>query len=276
MSNLYAYKTIFTIDSNFALDDFWSFIIFRLNLEQSHYTYDRFARLYNLLSEHKDQLSEHSVVYIILEESNEKFFLSIDTTLNEFLEQMTSRLDALNFSYLYESNLLSYSINKKQVHMNESISLKKNNYTFMDLQDLETMHNILEKMQSKKYNQESSTFTLKELNDYKNTFSRYSGFLRYYPQLSSVNNVVAELSVILSLYADECLRVGVDFKEILHIFLSNLIQWQDKLFVKGSDKLDFMDKSFKDELLQIKIVLKLYDDFSTQNKKLYEDDVFDF
>ncbi len=276
MNNLYAYKTIFTINSLQSLNDFWSFLIFRLNLEQSEYTYDRFARLYNLLSEHKHELSENSVVYLILEESDEKFFLSIDTTLNEFLHQMTTRLEALNFSYLYESNLLSYTIDKKQVFSNNSTSLKTNNYTFMDPQDFEQMQRILEKINSKNYTNNPDVFSKDELDEYKTSFSNYSHFLRYYPQLSTVGNVVAEVSVIFSLYPKECLNLGNDFRMIVGTFFDKLTHWQNKLFLEGSEKLDFMDDVFKSDLSNIKSVLNLYDAPSNEKKKGFMDDVFDF
>jgi hypothetical protein len=280
MSNLYAYKTIFSIDSIAALDDFWSFLIFRLNLEQSQYTYDRFARLYNLLSEHKHKLSEQDVVYIILEESSDKYFISIDTTITELLEHITSRLKALKFTYLSESNLLSYTIDKKKTVSNEALNdssaLKTYNYTFMDLQDLDEMQNILEKMYEKNYEQISPSLTAQELNDYRSTFSYYSSYLKYYAQLSTVNNIVAELSVLLSLYSKECLNLGNDFRLILSSFLNNLIHWQEKLFIKGTEELDFMDNSLKADLSQIKIVLNLYDEQSLVDEDTFMDDIFDF
>lgn len=280
MSSLYSYKTIFSIDSIPALDDFWSFLIFRLNLEQSQYTYDRFARLYNLLSEHKKKLSPHDVVYIILEESSEKFFISIDTTITELLERITSRLDALHFSYLYESNLLSYTINKKQVAPNDNTtnpsSLKMHNYTFMDPQDLHVMRNILEKMSIKNTLKSTQPLTLEELHEFKSTFALCSTHLKYYPQLSVVNNIVAELSVLLSLYMHEALPLGNDFRLLLSSFLNNLIHWQDNLFAKGSEKINFMDKTFQTNLSQIKRSLKLYDEVSTSDEDSFIDDIYDF
>jgi len=280
MSSLFAYKTIFSIDSIAALDDFWSFLIFRLNLEQSQYTYDRFARLYNLLDEHRKKLSDRDVVYIILEESNDKYFLSIDTTITELLEHIIARLDTLKFAYLHESNLLSYSISIKQTIHNDSkeniATLKTYNYTFMDPQDLDEMQNILEKMHVKNYEQISLCLTASELNDYRSTFSYYSSYLRFYSQLSTVNNIVAELSVLLSLYSEDCLALGDDFRLILSSFLNNLIHWQDKLFIKGTEELDFMDNSLKADLSQIKIVLNLYDEQSIEDDDTFIDDIFDF
>lgn len=79
MGNLYSYETIFKIKSEKDLDDLWSFCIFRLNLEKSEYTYDRFARLYNLLSENKKLLSVENLIQITIKESSEEYFLFFET-----------------------------------------------------------------------------------------------------------------------------------------------------------------------------------------------------
>lgn len=259
MSNLYAYKTIFAINSTKALNDFWSFVIFRLNLEQSPYTYDRFARLHNLLRKSEDKLNENCVVYIIIEESDEKFFISIDTILNEFLELITSRLDALGFTYFYENNLLSYAIDKKQNYQ-ANISLeKKYNYTFMNPQDFEMMQKVLEKFFLKKHDTLHNNFQQEELKDLQQRFSRYSSYLHLYPQLFKVNNIVEELSVILRVYASESISTGANMKELLRTFLQDLILWQNKLFIEGSKELSYMDVEFQMQLSKIKTLLNLYD-----------------
>ena len=203
MNNLYAYKTVFTLDSQSSLDDFWSFLIFRLNLEHSEYTYDRFARLYNLLCSYKKDLSTEKTIYISLQESSQKYFISIDTSLTTLLKEFMLRLEKLTFEYVYDDNHLSYFIDKK-LHTNDS-SIQASSkdklftYSFMNDTDLEEMLDILEKMQEKNYEQIYSSMNIVEITDYRTTFSYYSSYLQYYPELSVVNNIVAELSVLLSL-----------------------------------------------------------------------------
>ena len=259
MSNLYAYKTIFAINSKKALEDFWSFVIFRLNLEQSAYTYDRFARLHNLLLKHKERLSDENVVYIIIEESDEKFFISIDTILDDFLELITSRLDALGFAYFYESNLLSYAIDKKQSYQASVTLEKKHNYSFMNPQDFDMMNKILEKFFLKKYDVLYKEFTLEELSDMQATLASYSVQLRLYPQLFSLNNIVEELFLILRVYSSEAINGTHETREIIRAFLKNLIVWQERLFQEGSEELSFMDEVFKNSLSSLKTELNLYD-----------------
>lgn len=280
MENLYSYKTIFTLNSQSSLDDFWSYLIFRLNLEQSEYTYDRFARLYNFLSDYKQDLSSEKSITISLQESSQKYFISIDTSLKTFLNAFTHRLTKLTFEYVYEGTNLSYFIDKKSYIKESSptISSKKKlfTYSFMNETDLEEMLNILEKMQEKNYEQIYPSMDIVEITDYRSTFSYYSSYLRYYSELSTVNNIVAELSVILSLYSKECLLIGNDFRILLKSFLNNLLHWQDKLFIQKNEQINFMDDSLQADISQIKIVLNLYDESFDNNDGESLDDIFDF
>lgn len=100
--------------------------------------------------------------------------------------------------------------------------------------------------------------------------------MRDYSQLSAVHNIVTELSVILSLYSNECLAMGNDFRLLLGSFLNNLSNWQDSIFIKKEETLDFMDASLKADLEQIKIILNLYDDFSDDANQTSLDDIFGF
>lgn len=113
ISNLYSYETIFKITSEKDLDDLWSFCIFRLNLEKSEYTYDRFARLYNLLSDNKKLLSAENYIHITIKESSEEYFLYFKTTIKSILESIIKRLESLKFVYIFEDNILIYSILKR-------------------------------------------------------------------------------------------------------------------------------------------------------------------
>ncbi len=280
MNELYAYKTTFTIVSQESLDDFWSFVIFRLRLEHSEHVYDRFARLYNLLSECKNSLTTLNKVNISLEESSDIYFMSIDSNIKDFIDTFISRLEKLQFTYAYENGVLKYSVNKKKQSnifiQDNSSNAKIYTYSFMDDETIEEMLDILEKMKAKDYEKVYPTITLEEINDYRTTFSYYGSFLRDYSQLSAVHNIVTELSVILSLYSNECLAMGNDFRLLLGSFLNNLSNWQDSIFIKKEETLDFMDASLKADLEQIKIILNLYDDFSDDANQTSLDDIFGF
>jgi hypothetical protein len=238
--------------------------------------YNRFARLYNILSEHKTLFFEPNYVQVTLEESSDKHFISIKTNIKECLKILVSRLRRFNFPYEYDNGLLTYPIDKKTQILRHASQTEEKKYLhdFMENEDAQDMLDILERMHEKNYAKIYPVFEIEELNAYRTTFSYYSSYLKYYTQLTAANNIVAELSVILSLYTKESLSLGNDFRMLLKSFLNNLILWQDKLFVQGNEKIDFMDSSLRADLDQMKVVLNLYDKVDENNSSL--DDIFDF
>lgn len=269
----YAYSTTFHLDGESALDDLWSYVIFRLNIENSEYTYDRFARLYNLLCEFKKSISVAHSIQIVLTESSEKYYVLVKTDIHPLLKKFTARLSALNFPFTQKNDVLEYSIDKKMPIQN--VPKTTYNYSFVSQDDIYDMSNILERMEDKNYEQLVLDFTKAELDEYRTTFSYYSSHLTSYPEFIIVNNIVAELSVLLSLYTNECLESGNDFRLLLKSFLNNLIFWQNKLFVDRDENINFMDNSLKADLEQIKVILNLYDTVE-ENDSYSLDDIFNF
>jgi hypothetical protein len=277
--SIYNYTTTFNIEGEQGLEDLWSYCIFRLNLEYSAYTYDRFARLYNFLNEHSSLISKENNILISLQESSDEYFISVDTQLFSILRNFSQRLELLHYTYHYHNNLLNYAIAKKdpnQVPIKEVKKSKRFNcYTFLVADDLEEMQSCIEKLQDANYKKVFQTLTIEELSAYRTTFSYYSSYLKLYSQLQVMSSIIAELSVILSLYQHECLQLGTDFRSLIESFLNNLEYWQDKLFITGGEELHFMDDSFKADLSQIKMALGLYDDIP-QPEQSNLDDIFNF
>lgn len=279
MGNLYSYETIFKITSEKDLDDLWSFCIFRLNLEKSEYTYDRFARLYNLLSDNKKLLSAENFIHITIKESSEEYFLFFKTTIKSIHESIIKRLESLNFAYIFEENVLIYSISKRNKNSISTLKVQPLQCEILNFvlpEDLEEMIDCLEKLQHANYEKVYKVFHIDELNAYRTTLSYYSSFLRLYPQLEHIGNIIAELSVLLSLYSDDCLRLKNDFRMLLQSFVNNIVYWQEKLFLTGGESLGFLDHSFKADLAQIKMMLNLYDTTAEEMDEYILDDIFDF
>lgn len=274
--DLYAYTTIFQISSQMDLDDFWSYFIFRLNLEKNENTYDRFARLYNLLSENATLLSPSKYLMISLKESSESYILYIKTPVEAILEKFIQRLQILGLSYVYEDKELSYTIDKKAPK--EIYTQPKSErevygaYDFIAQGDLDEMALCIAKMQDGNY----SRVYIEEVDSYYDTLSHYSSFLQLYPQLNTMNVYISELCTVLSLYGDRCRELGMDLKMLLQSFVNNIAYWQESLFVKGGEELHFMDESFKADLSQIKMSLNLYDELTTQTGEEFLEDIFDF
>jgi len=280
ISNFYSYETVFKINSQKNLDDLWSYCIFRLNLVESEYVYDRFARLYNLLIDYKTILSSSEYINITLKESSEEYSLFFQTTITSFVQTLKKRLEMLNLPYKYENNILSYLIQKRDQSLVQKIKvepLQSKVHDFIIKDDLEEMVNCIEKLQDSNYEKAYEIFSLDELTAYRTALSYYSSFLHFYPQLNVICNIIAELSVILSLYSDACLRLGNDFRGLLQSFVSNIVFWQEKLFFSTEEELNFLDNSFEADLAQIKMMLNLYDGMSKDSDlESLLDDIFDF
>lgn len=274
--DIYAYTTVFKINSEKDVDDFWSYLIFRLNLERNEKNYDRFARLYNFLNDNKNFLSPLKSINISLRESSEKYFLFIETSIDVMINRFIKRLEALNFPYSYDKKVLSYAIEKRvpkeTAGVKKSEAEKPGVYDFISPNDLEEMRYCIEKMHDGSY----SKVYMEELSAYRETLSCYSGFLQQYPQLGSINSSVAELCIILSLYSEESAEMGIDFRRLLQSFVNNIWYWQESLFVKGGEDLHFMDDSFRADLSQIKMTLKLYDEVGEEEELALLEDIFDF
>jgi len=273
---LYAYTTTFNIQSEKDLDDFWSYFIFRLNLENNESTYDCFARLYNLLSVNRKLLSPLKHINISLKESSEKYILFIETTIDAMINKFIKRLEVLNFPYKHEENVLSYPIDKnsrKTIAAAEKVqAVKYKVYDFISQDDLNDMIACIEKVKDGNYNR----IYVNEIADYQDTLSYYASILQPYPQLHIMNSNIAELSIILSLYAEECMSLGMDLKKLLQSFINNIWYWQESLFIKGGEELHFMDESLRADLSQIKMTLHLYDEVNEEKNECALDDIFDF
>ena len=279
LGDFYSYTTTFTIIEEKDLEDLWSYAIFRLNLEQSASAYDRFARLYNFLNDKKHLLLRESPLTISLKESTDQYFISLETQISSILKECTQKLQHFHHAYTYDHNSLEYTINKKdtmklQTTQNSIEDFKV--HSFIDYNDLWEMTNCLEKMQDSNYSKVYKTLNQEEINAYRTTFSYYSSYLKMYPQLQTVSNIIAELSVILSLYSENCLLQGKDFRTLLESFVNNVFYWQDKLFHKGGAALHFMDESFQADLSQIKMVLNLYDGDTEESHYNTVEDIFNF
>jgi len=273
---LYAYATIFNISSHKDLDDFWSYFIFRLNLQSNENTYDRFVRLYNLLNDNATLLSPLKDMTITLKESSESYILYIKTSVDAMLEKFIQRLQVRELSYVYENNILSYAIDKKDRH--ERYAEKNNNYEkyevydFISEHDLDEMLWCIRKVQDGNY----SRVYIEDVDSYYETLTHYGSFLQLYPQLNIMSNYTADLCTVLSLNKEKCAELGMEIKLLLQSFVNNISYWQDSLFINGGEELHFMDESFKADLSQIKMSLNLYDVLTEEESDECLDGIFDF
>ncbi len=276
----YSYYTKFKIASERDLDDLWSFMIFRLNIQREKIIYDRFARLYNLLLEHKYLLNTKVTIFIFETENN--FVVKLKTNIQAIKDALINKLQQHDFPFRLEKKSVIYDIKKRYHtpdHQSKTIDTPKKKlfvFKFIKQDDLDELTNIIEKMQERQYRSIFPYFTETELNDYRSALSYFSSMTRLYSQMRVVSNVVAETSVILSLYTKECLDRPDVMRSFLQGMISNLETWLTMLFVDGCERVDFMDASFVADLAQLKVTLELYDDTLEDADSSNLDEIFDF
>ena len=292
MLNRYSYYTKFKIKDEAGIDDFWSYAVFRLNIEDNRLLYERFARLYNILLESRYTLSKQ--VNLFIYETAEDFIIKIKTHNKELIEKLSMRLNEAHYPYTRENHKLIYTLSKKEgvlaktldIISKKKFSVKKPKssekktsklkiLTFLQDEDKADLLNIIERIIDKGYVKFNSELSSQELNDYKTTFSSFSTICNSYMQLQFMANITGELSVILSLYTQECLDKSAEVRSFLQGFINALELWYRQLFVEGCYHSDCMDASFSADLAQFKMLLELYDSVD-EGDNCSLDDIFDF
>lgn len=273
-NEFFAYETSFFINSAKALDEFWSYLVFRLNIESRSTIYERLTRLYNILSNFRYSMDQG--VEIRLQETSNYYCFSINSPIEAIIPMIVDRLEEYRFPYRYDQNELRYTIDKRSdAEMTTYEHIAKAPYSFLVPDDLDDISNAIERLLDNA-NIESPQLSIEEIHAFRTAFSYISSILKFYSELIIVANVIAELSVILSLHHEAILREQATHRVFLYSVMTNLSQWFTTLFIKGGEELDYMNASFQADLDQIKMALNLYDDVYADNASCDLDDIFDF
>jgi len=268
--SFYNYEINFFIENEKALNEFWSFLIFRINIKENESVYNQFARLYNILNDNHDNFSKD--LSIKLKESRYFYNIKIKNPPFEFLKSIVYKLKQFNQEFSIDNNHIAFNYQKE----NYNIDLVKNDekkHRVLSEDDLENLVNMIEKFLAYNYSLHYKSFEIDELHSYKSVFSNYSNVISEYEDLNVISNTVAELSVILSLYEDQCLYKGDMLRSLLEGFTKNLEIWHNSVFVYKNQKIDYLDDSFMADLKQLKVMLELFDDEPDEEIDMF--DLFD-
>jgi len=270
--DVYHYQTSFFIKNKTSISHFWSFLIFKLNIEKNENLYNRFARLHNAL-ETKENSFENSFT-INVSETMYLYNIDIVNAPVDTLKYIIKKLKQFEDSYEIDNSTLSFSIDKnlkKQIKIVYEENIYKKDFLTQD--NIDELVNVIEKMQNYNYKLAYENLETTELRSYKSTFSHYSNVLSEYENMALVGNIIGELAVILSLYEKLCLENGKYIRPLLEGFINNLAIWHNSIFINKSAKLNFLDDSFDADIKQLKIFLNLYDEEIDENEF---DDIFNF
>jgi len=270
--DVYHYQTSFFIKNRTSIDHFWSFLIFKLNIEKNVNLYNRFARLHNTLESKENSFEDGFIINI--SETMYLYNIDIVNTPIGILKYIIKKLKQFEDSYEINNSSLSFSIDKnlkKQVKIVYEENIYKKDFLTQD--DTEELVNVIEKMQNYNYKLAYEKLEINELRSYKSAFSHYSNIISEYENMTLIGNIIGEIAVILSLYEELCLENGEYIRPLLEGFINNLAIWHNSIFIYKTEKLDFLDDSFDADIKQLKIFLNLYDEEIDENEF---DDIFDF
>jgi len=272
ITDVYHYQTSFFIKNRTSISHFWSFLIFKLDIEKNENLYNKFARLHNALQTNKKLFGNGFTINI--SESMYLYHIDIIDAPIDILKYIIKRLRQFNDSYELENYKISFSIDKnieKQVKIVYEDNIYKKDFLTQD--DIDELENIIEKMQRYNYKLVYDKFQTTELHSYKSIFSHYANVISEYEDMTIIGNIIAEIAVILSLYEELCLENGQYIRTLLEGFMNNLTLWHKSIFIDKSAKSNFLNESFDADLKQLKIFLNLYDE---EICKADLEDIFNF
>jgi len=268
----YHYQTSFFIKNNTSISHFWSFLIFKLNIEKNENLYNKFARLHNVLQTNENLFENGFTINI-----SESMYLYnidiVDAPIN-ILKYLIKKLKQFNDYYELDNYRISFTIDKnleKQVKIVYEDNVYKKDFLTQD--DIDELVNIIEKMQNYNYKLVYDRLQTTELHNYKSVFSHYSNIISEYEDMTIIGNIIAEIAVILSLYEELCLENEKFVRPLLEGFINNLAIWHNSIFIYKSAKSNFLNDSFDADLKQLKIFLNLYDEEICEDEL---EDIFNF
>jgi len=174
IENLVSVEIEFCKKSN----DFWSFMIFWLNIEKDENTYNQFARLYNILIDSGEVPSADFAIK--LNESIDSFYIQILNPPFEILKTVVAKWKQFNLEYTIFDNSIYFEVEKKQKELKKEFKSNKNSKRSITQDDLSELVNMIEKFQAYNYQIHFDIFSLDELHSFKSVFSNYANTLSQY------------------------------------------------------------------------------------------------
>jgi len=253
------YKINFYIFDEESLSDFWSYLIFQLHIEESEQVYDGFARLYNIINDLINDISDHLIINI--DTNLDNYQILIKNLSNKLLLAFLSKFKNYYYIFLVSDESIQFRISKNDTNRycnlpNQELVVKKK---FL-YNDYEELINIVDKFIAYNYNQNFNHMNIDELRSYKSLFSNYSNVSIQYENASNLSSIIAELSIIISLYEDKCIEKNTFLRPFLEGFVKNLQTIHQTMLQNKDHKFNSLDDSFGADLKQIKILLELYDE----------------
>ncbi|MCF6309642.1 MAG: response regulator [Sulfurimonas sp.] len=298
-SEIFSRRTIFIIDSEDSLSEFWEF--FLLNARTKYDNLSDVVRTIFSIAETQLKLSINTGIYI--EESDEyQYFtlMNIDKLPPKIVELILKK-NLLVCPYKVDDSKISFELSKfysvdepeveeiKNVEIKEELIASEVNiqtddsafvskelqvFDYLDDEDLIDLEEYASKLGSLMLIVGSEAIASEELQEICSYLDRLGSILGTYSEVYPISKALTQLSQDLATYSDVFIQNSEALGPMCKAFASDMSTWIRMSFYNGAPAIDFMNDTIVVNCETISRMLKINEQDDTAVEDL--DDIFDF
>jgi two-component system chemotaxis response regulator CheY len=293
-SRIYNYTISFSIENEDDLAQVWEALLRRFEFQKQIQDLSDFIRLIYRIG--TLQLHYKYIFEIYLEEDKSQFYFSMNNMLllnvNQLVELITTYYP--NIFYKIDHDILSFSVDKIEVKNTEyvdkllddsleeeiievttPVEIEEIELLIFDLLDEADMEDLDENMRSLNlfvYLIGNATLHAEDVVELCQSLNRLSTILNYSPQCCHITEIFREFTALFENNVDLIVKKSESVAIFISPFIKDIIMWKNMVFFEGAPSVDFLNDSFKSNILMIEELLhpKVSDELDTL------DDIFDF
>jgi len=244
-SDVYHRKTIFTINDEVSLGEFWEYFLLQNSFSDREEFADMIRFIYGLGNY---QIKQNYKFHIYFEESIDSYYLTMDNALLLQPTLLNKLENNYNLSeYKIVGNKLSFNFIKKESELKVEPTKQENQelyvYDFIDSNDISILRDILQE-QKKSVNKVSTGSICKDdVNIIQQQIHELTTVLENYVEVYLITDALQCLAIDISENIESFITFSNEIDELCVNLNKDLIVWVEKLFVVGAPSIDFLDNS---------------------------------
>ncbi len=293
-NNVYFRKTVFAINSESALGEFWEYFLLDGNFPDSE-DFSDFIRFLYALGLY--QVKHNFKCSIFLEENDKALFFTMDNIIllkQEVVENLISKNyshgvykiwgNKISFEFLKQNDvsvtvedeveevkeISQEALSKVELEKEEPVVIQT--YDFMDSEDIAELELITSDIQSLIALLSNSFIGEDEIILLSSHIRKFSKTLTMYNETYVVSNALKILADDIENNIESFQEKAQDIKSLFEGFNRDLNLWIEKLFFEGAPSIDFLDSSILSNASMISSFIKE----SEEQEEEVLDDIFDF
>jgi len=299
-SKIYSRKTVFALNSEDSLSEFWEFFLLNAKLKYD-YLNDVVRTIFSI-AESLLRLSVDSEVYV--EESDEIQYFTI-TKVDKLQEKQVENIlnrNSLKCEYKVDDGKISFKLNKiysfcdiqdtESENMNpkdeviasdlnskvQDLSYESKELTvfdYIDKDDLTDLEEYTSKLNSLMLMVGSGDISIEEVNEIYSYLESIGSVLSSYSDLYDVSQAIAILSSDMAGHTEEFIKNSALLGPMCKAFSQDLSTWIEKSFYSGAPSIDFMNDTIIVNCETISSMIKMNEQVDESAVEDL-DDIFDF